>query len=294
MIAPRARILIALLALLTTVGCQALFAPRPKGKSPLAPARMSDDCCVLDVFFVNVPLGDVRANDELWHELDEQRFNAELRRRLAANGFRIGQTGGQIPAVLSQLMELNDKPAPTDEVLGDNPTAVAENPRVTRRHIQTRPGERSDINTSGIYEQLPVLFSNDAGGIGGETYQQAQAVLAVKTYPQPDGQVRLEITPEVQHGQPKNHFVLDTTGGGGHIDISRAKRVFTELATNATLPPGSMIVMTSLPDRAGSLGQYFFTEKDGKPMQKLLIIRLSGTPNADLFSPADTLSLPEN
>jgi hypothetical protein len=285
--------LIAVLALLTTVGCQALFAPRPKGKSPLAPARMSDDCCVLDVFFVNVPLGDVRANDELWKELDEQRFPAELRRRMASNGLRIGQTGGQIPAVLSKLMELNDKPAPTGEVLGDNPTEVAKDARVTRRHIQTRPGERSDINASGIYEQLPVLYSNDAGGIGGETYQQAQAVLAVKTYPKPDGQVRLEITPEVQHGHAKNHFVLDMTGGGGHIDISRAKRVFTELVANATLAPGSMIVMTSLPDRGGSLGQHFFTEKDGKPMQKLLIIRLSGTPNADVLGPGDTLTLPD-
>jgi hypothetical protein len=293
MIAPRCRLLIASLALLTTVGCQALFAPTPKGRSPLAPAQMSADCCVLDAFFVNVPFGDVRANDDVWHELDEQRFPAELRRRLANNGFRIGQTGGQIPTVLSQLMELNDKPAPTGDVLGENPTEVAENARVTRRHIQTRPGERSEINASGIYDQLPVLFSNDAGSIGGETYEQAQAVLAVKTFPQPDGQVRLEITPEVQHGQPKNHFVLDTTGGGGHIDISRAKRVFTELITNATLAPGSMIVMSSLPDRAGSLGQHFFADKDGKPTQKLLIIRLSGTSNADLLDSGDTLTLPD-
>jgi hypothetical protein len=65
------------------------------------------------------------------------------------------------------------------------------------------------------------------------------------------------------------------------------------LTTNATLAPGSMIVMSSLPDRPGSVGHHFFAEKDGKPIQKLLIIRVSGSPNADLFDPGDSLKLPE-
>ncbi len=287
------RILIAVLALLSATSCQNLFPPKPKGKSPLAPPHMSADCCVLDVFFVSVPFGDVRANEELWQQIDEQRFPADLRHRLGCNGFRVGQVGGQIPIVLSQLMELNDKPAPTGKPEDATVAQMAENSRVSRRHIQTRPGQRNEINASGIYEQLPVLYWSESGKIGGETYAQAQAVLAVRAYPQPDGQVRLEITPEIQHGQPKNNFVLDTSGGVGHIDFSRAKRVFSDLTTNASLDPGSMLVICSLPNRPGSLGHHFFTEKDGKPMQKLLIIRLSGTQQNDLFDSGNTLKLPE-
>jgi hypothetical protein len=279
--------LVAVLALLSAASCQNLFSPKTKGKSPLGAAHMANDCCVLDVFFVNVPFGDARANDELWQEIDEQRLPPDVRHRLGCNGFRVGVVGGQVPTTLSKLMELNETPAPTEEVPGTKVAEMADNPRVTRRHIQTRPGQPSFINASSIYEQLPVLFWSDSGRIGGESYEQAQGVLAVKAYPQPDGQVRLEITPEVQHGQPKNNFVLDTSGGVGHMNFEKAKRIFPDLTANATLAPGSMVVMCSLPNRPGSLGHHFFTEKDGKPIQKLLIIRLSGTQNADLFDPGD-------
>ena len=74
MFSPFGRILIAVLALTTAASCQTMFAPKSKGKSPLAHAQMSADSCVLDVFFVNVPFGDPRANDELWQEIDEQRI----------------------------------------------------------------------------------------------------------------------------------------------------------------------------------------------------------------------------
>jgi hypothetical protein len=285
--------LIAVLALLSAASCQSLFAPKPKGKSPLAPAHMSADCCVLDVFFVTVPFGDVRANDELWQEIDEQRFEPDLRQRLGGNGFRVGQVGGQIPIALSQLMELNEKAAPAEETLGAAAAEMAENSRVSHRHIQTPPGQRNEIIASGIYGQLPVLLWSKSGMVGGDIYEQAQAVLAVKAYPQSDGQVRLEITPELQYGQPKQNFVLDTSGGVGRMDFSRPKRPFNDLAINATLAPGSMLVMCSLPNRPGSLGHHFFSEKDDKPLQKLLIIRLSQTQRDDLFDPGETLKLPE-
>jgi hypothetical protein len=253
---------------------------------------MSADSCVLDVFFVNVPLGDPRANDELWQEIDEQRFAPDLRQRLSRNGFRAGLVGGQIPIALSQLLELKEKPVATEEVEGEKLADMAEKPRVTWRHIQAQTGQRSEIVASGIYDQLPVLVC-DSGRIGGDMYEQAQGIMAVSAYPQPDGQVRLEVTPELQYGQPKQNFLLETAGGIDRMDFSRKKHVYSELTTNATLAPGSMLVLCSLPDRPGSLGHYFFTEKDGKPIQKLLVIRLSGTQRDDLFDPGETLKLPE-
>jgi len=75
-------------------------------QSPLRPAQMSADSVVLEMFFVRFPFGDPAANDTLWKEIDEQHFSAEVRGRLSRNGFRAGMISGNLPAELSNLLEL--------------------------------------------------------------------------------------------------------------------------------------------------------------------------------------------
>jgi hypothetical protein len=272
--------IIALLpALLAIAGCTK---PLIKGHSPLAPARMSPDSCVLDVFFVRAPFGDARANEELWRELDEQVLAADLRERLMRNGFRVGVVDGQIPVVLSELMELGDKTAPSDEIKGSNITELDSKSTVARQHMQLNPGRTGEIMVSGLYEQLPVLLA-DSHSLGGDTYNQAQAVYNLKAFPTPDGRVRLDLTPEVQHDQPRQRRIEDQ--GVLRFDFNKPKRVFDDLAITAKLSPGGMLVLTSLPNLPGSLGHYFFTETEteGRLHQKLLIIRLSQTQCDGLF-----------
>jgi len=277
-----------LLALLAIAGCTR---PLIKGKSPLAPARMSPDSCVLDVFFVRVPLGDPRANEELWQELDEQHFPADLRQRLMRNGFRVGLVDGQIPIVLTNLLEIGDKPAPNSEVKGANLADLGTKPSVVRQHMQVRAGRPSEILSSDTYEELPVLLC-ESDRLSGETYNQAQGIFNLKTFPLPDGRVRIDMTPEVQHDQPRQHSVADQ--GVMRLDFSRPKRVFEDLSVSATLSPGGMLVMTSLPNRSGSLGHHFFTEKDGQTKQKILVIRLSQTQHDGLFVTHEDLPPEEN
>ncbi len=282
------RILAVLLAMLAIAGCTR---PLMKSKSPLAPVRMSPDSCVLDVFFVRVPFGDSRANDELWQELDEQHFPADLRGRLMRNGFRVGIVEGQIPIVLSNLLELGDKPAPSGEIKGANLADLGTKPRVMRQHLQIKAGQPSEIVASCTYEQLPVLLC-EQNNLSGETYNQAQGIFNLKTLPLPDGRVRIDIVPEVHHDQPRQRRVEDQ--GVLRFDFSRPKRVFEDMAISTTLSPGGMLVMTSLPNRSGSLGHHFFTENDGRLEQKLLVIRLSQTQQDGLFVTPDELSLEEN
>ncbi len=278
------RIIAVLLAVLAIAGCTK---PLIKGKSPLAPPRMSPDSCVLDVFFVRVPFGDPRANDDLWQELDEQCFAADLRGRLMRNGFRVGIIEGQIPVALSDLLELTDKPAPSDEVKGAKLTDLSTKPRVTRQNMQVKAGHPSEIVASGTYEQLPVLLC-EQDRLSGETYNQAQGIFNLKTLPLPDGRVRIDVVPEVHHDQPRQRRVEDQ--GVLRFDFSRPKRVFEDMAISATLAPGGMLVMTSLPNRSGSLGHHFFTENEGRLVQKLLVIRLSQTQQDGLFAAPDDLS----
>ena len=273
--------------MLGIVGCSA---PIQKGRSPLMPARMSDDSVVLDMFFVRFPFGDPTVNEELWEEIDEQRFSPELRERLTQNGFRVGLISGPIPAKLSELLQLTDKPAPTGELEGAQVDSLETQPSVVRRHLQIRAGQRSDIVASGVHAELPV-FTGESGRLSGQTYFQAQGIFAVKSLPQPNGRVRLELTPELHHDQPQQRWV--GRHGMMRLDTSRPKRAFDEMILATDLTPGAMLVLSSLPNRPGSLGHYFFTQNDGRREQKLLVVRLSQTQHDGLFATPEPLDLEE-
>ncbi len=262
-----------LLALLCAVlGCARL--PEQKGELPLRPAQMSADSVVVEVFFVRCPPGDKRVNCDLWEEVDEQQFPAEVRHRLATNGFRAGVVFGQIPVTLSRLLELADKLAPKEGATKTEVSAIEVEPTVLRRHIQTRPAQRNEIVASSVYDSLPVLIS-EQGEVRGQTYRQAQGVLELKTFPQPDGRVRISLIPELHHEQVRKRWV--GRQGMLQMEASRPRRTFDEMNLCATLMPGDMLVLTNLPDQPGSLGHQFFTTSEGEAGQKLLVIRLAQT-----------------
>jgi hypothetical protein len=268
---------------LTLAGCTT---PAVEGKSPLSAVQMSPDSCVLEVCFVRFPFGDPEVNQQLWQEVDEQQFPADLRRRLSRNGFRLGLLDGQIPAALSKLLEMKDESRPTGGTSQiDLAELDSEGPPV-KRHLEIRAGQPKMIVASGVYDQLPVLIC-EPGELGGETYSQAQAVLVVKTFPQGDGRVRVELVPELQHGELRQRWVGQD--GMWRLEAGRQRRVFEEMAFSATLSPGCILLVSSLPDRPGSLGHHFFTEDNGKPEQKLLVLRLAQTQHEGLFSPTRTL-----
>lgn len=258
------------------------------GKSTLPRAQMSADSVVLDLFFVRVPLGDPLANDELWAEADEQQLSAELRLKLANAGFRVGVLGNQIPPALERLVAEQQK-RPVQETPAPQPTGEAAagltdqksiakfeaEPRVMQRHLQLRSGMPSEIIASKERESL-VLLESEGDMVGGRSYRKGIGVLQLKSYPQADGRVRIELSPELQHGEPKMEFV-DNSGAWMH-DIRRPRRLFPDLKISANLAPGEMLVLTSLPDQSGTLGHHCFTETSTREIsQKLLIVRLSQT-----------------
>jgi hypothetical protein len=249
---------------------------------------MSPDTVVLDVFFVRFPLGDEEPNGPLWDEIDETRWPAGLRQKLTLNGFRVGLMGGQVPPVaLSMLLELKDKPAPDGSIPETSLTDLAQEPRVFRRHMPLHFAQRGEVFTSGPYDELAVLVCSHSG-IEGETYSKARPILSASASPEPDGRVRLKLVPELHHGEVKPK--LAGQPGVMRLEPGQAKRVFHDMTIDATLRPGQMLVLGSLPQRPGSLGHHFFTHSlNGRIEQKLLVIRLSQTQHDGLFAPAGTL-----
>jgi hypothetical protein len=103
-----------------------------------------------------------------------------------------------------------------------------------------------------------------------------------------DRRVKVQLTPELHYGEPRQQWVSDD--GMLRPQAGKPKRVFDRLAFEAALAPGQMLVLTCLPDRPGTLGQYFFTEplntssaEDPQMQQKLTVVRLADTRYSDLF-----------
>ena len=174
---------------------------------------MSPDSVVLEMFFVRFPFGDPAVNEKLWEEIDEQQFAPDLRERLARNGFRVGLLSGQMP----------DR---TVEAAGIERQAGPERPN--RRHQGRGSGGRAAAWSGGICNFAPASGAKSSprasirncrcwcasrASSRGQTYNQAQGIFAVKSFPQPDGRVRLELVPELHHDQPRQRWV----GEPGHV-----------------------------------------------------------------------------
>lgn len=256
---------------------------QPQTAKTLAPPSMSPGSCVLDIFFVRFPMGDEEADGPLWDEIDEQRLPCELRRCLARNGFRAGVVGGRMPFGLARLLELDGKPAPSGECQQVRLEELETTPKVVRRHLQIRDGQRREILTSDVCAERDVLLSS-ADGVCGGSYTDAQGVLAVTACAEPDGRVRLDLVPELHYGKHVPRYVGRQYAF--RMETSRSREVFDDLALSVTLTAEEMLVVSGLPDRLSSLGHHFFTqETSGRKERKLLVIRLSQTQHDGLFLP---------
>ena len=172
---PARREFIALIAAVTTIcGCTPTLS---KGKLSLAPAQMSPDSVGLELFFVRCPFGDPDVNTKLWQEIDEQHLPADLRERLARNGFRAGVVSGQVPVELSKLLELSDKPS--------GAASGSENQGQGERAIQRTAGGPPPSPTQGgptqrdhRFQRLPAFAGPGVGvgpGIGPHLRQRRRA-----------------------------------------------------------------------------------------------------------------------
>ena len=156
-------------------------------------------------------------------------------------------------------------------------------PLVHGRTCRMRRKQRTEIQASEVYASLPLLVSVRSG-LGGKSYDRAQAIYALRVDPQPDRTALVELTPEIQHGATRLRY----TGGDDGILRQASledREVFDRLRLAVKLAPGELLVLMSLPDAGSRLGHYFHTvdSTDG-PQQKLILIRLAEVPPSDTFA----------
>jgi hypothetical protein len=266
----------------------------PKSAS-LMPATAVGEHVALEVFFVRVPAGDQTVLESLWPDVDEQVIPLDVRRRLSANGLMVGQIGGQLPAAVTDLLKVRDD-APTLDASKPTSVDLTKPTILHRKRIDVyQPETPNQIVVTGErerHEKLVVLFCDEEDGnpvVRGETFKAVQGRLLTKVHPQPDGRVKLDIVPEIEHGDPVRKFSAQD-GGVLTVQFAPQCKTFDGLRVAVDLSPGEMLVFSCQRDRPGSLGQQFFTERQSDVLNQIvLMIRVVQAQGADLFadSPRD-------
>ena len=278
--------LIPSLILATTLGgCAQWVKTTTNEVSSLPSPPLPADSVVLEVAFARLPLADANACEAIWQQTDEQAFSTDLRREWAANGMRCGILGSQLPPKLREVLDQNaDSLVEQAEAVLDAPGEASRGDR----RIQCRSGRRAKIYASKTFDHL-ALLAQEGGTVRGWQLSKAQCLLGLKAYPLGDGRARLNLVPEVEHGELRTQYV----GREGAVmpQLGRERVVFDALSLEATLSPGHVLMISTTPEAKG-LGQHFFVEQTGTgQVRSLLLVRLAVTQHDDLFAP-DQLATP--
>ena len=285
----RSRELLRLMALLACLvgqlGCGVMLntATVADTKGILKAINPSSDRVTLEIFQVRVPADDEKFVKELWGATDEQRLTLEQRDRLISNGFRVGVLSGNVPDVLAEALHLEGE-MPEDRLERlINPAAAA--PKITRRVLQLRSDEPATIQASELVANVNILL-NTKHGLEGKSYDQAQGVYSLFGKAIPGQRVRVELTPELQHGDLKNRYA----GGDQGMFLltpSRERRVFNQLKIGADLSASEILVVSGIEETSGCLGHVFHgVEQAGLIEQKLILIRLLEIPASEILADA--------
>jgi hypothetical protein len=268
-----------LILLASLGGCAQWVTTKVTEVSKLPSPALPADSVVLEVAFARLPLSDTNTYDEVWQQTDEQAFSTDLRREWGANGLRCGILGSQLPPKLRAILDQNaGSLAEQAEVAQD---AQGEAGRGDRR-IQCRSGRRAKIYASKTFDSL-ALLTQEGGTVRGWQLPTAQCLFGLKTYPLGDGRAKIDLVPEVEHGEMRTQYV----GREGTVmpQLGRDRVVLDALKLAATLSPGQVLMISTTPEAKG-LGQHFFVEQTGTAhVRSLLLVRLAVTQHDDLFAP---------
>lgn len=267
------------------VGCNLMFSvPMPAGpESLLTKLETSPESVTLEIFQLRVPTKDPQWNDQLWQAVDEQRLEVDVRHELIRNGFRAGVLTGAIPEGLANRLNLQSE---LPEVSPERViTQQSADPQVVGRVLQLNRHESAIIQASDLVSQLHVLVS-DENGVGGRTYEQVEAVYSMRAEATAGQRVLLRLTPELRHGELKNRYA-GSDQGIFLVTPSRERESYDQLKITTTLAAGELLVLSCLPDAAGSLGHAFHTQKRRGPTDyKLILVRLVEVPGSEILADA--------
>jgi hypothetical protein len=258
------------LVLLAAGGCRAglwsAASPEPAAAVATDRPRNAPRTIPLELVFVRHEEHDPVLRDDLWNLADEQVFDEPLRRRLHANGLRVGVVTAQLPPHLA------DRFLPPAVDSGETlPAALPDNPALVRHMLRLLPGRSSDVMAATGLDAL-VLLEHDGDSLRGKTYHDASTLFALRAWPAADGRVRMNLSPTIKHGPVERSWVGEE--GMFRLEAGQRRDALAGLTFEATVPIGSMIIVGCVGEPASSAGDAFFRDRAGaRAGQRLLAIR---------------------
>ncbi len=242
----------------------------PTGRqSLLKPVAPQVDAIVLEVSFVERPVGDPLLGNRLWDELDTiSTLDPTVLTSLRRNGFRFGVAGSEPPRSLLAAMG----------VVGG---------RYNGHRYSQRSGQAVPIETWPWYATCRIKF-DEAGEPRQQTYENARCVFRVTPERLQDGWVRVEFIPEIHHGEMKLRAVPGDQDWQ-QIPSQLIDPLFDE-RFSVELNLGETVVLSASGDDPESVGHHFFRGgTTGHKLQRLLIVRLVDMKRLDGVRATDTL-----
>jgi hypothetical protein len=265
-------------------GC-ATWHDAPTGDLPeLALPKLAPDSVILETAFVRIPKEAEGFTDRFWCEVDEEALPNDIRRRLATNGFRVGLVGLTVPTELQELLDNEQLPQQPDGIAA---VQVGSELSVRSHRMRSRAGHPGKLVVRHTpVERMAALTLNEDGKVVGQSLDQAQFHFVVKSYPQGNGQVLLQLTPVIEHGQPRSRYV-GQQGVWALDNNSRPTKVLEDLVFQLTLSPGESIAIGRGADSKGLGGEFFAPRTDEEQAESLILIRLQQTQLDDRFHQDD-------
>ena len=271
-------------------GCESLVKPqwtleKEVAKKTLPPPRLAPDAVILEVTFIRVPASTNTVDSDFWNDLDETHLSAELRHRLSANGIRCGLVAGSFPDSLNTLLQSDTNTTELQGKTGD----LNLNIENRNRRLQFRAGRPAQIVMSNSVKENITVITSVSDYATAERFNQAQCIFQIRTYPQGDGNVRVELIPQIHHGSPKSEF--RGQDGAWLLQTQRRVKEYSLLPIDTQIAPGESLVLSATGDNKGIGRQFFVVNDDDSKTNHLLLLRLVHTQYDDLFSSA---TLPAN
>lgn len=273
--------------LLCATGCQTLALPRGPAATPAAAGDSADAkpaprTIAVELVFVRFDEHDVALGEELWNAADEQAIDAALRRRLAANGLRVGVVTGDLPPHLAERL-LPDRAAPASAA-----EAVSEGQSLAHRMLRLLPGRRSEIVANARIDDLVLLEERD-GRVRGGSFREATGLFELKVRPAPDGRVRLDLVPEIKHGPVERSWVAED--GMFRMEAGQQRHRRDDLAVGLDLRAGGLLLLGCTGQKAATLGDALLRDQGGdRSTARLLVVRPLGRTVDPMFAATETVA----
>jgi hypothetical protein len=215
------------------------------------------DIVYMDVALIETQAGDAYLNDELWTQVDDQVVSLEQKAALDANGFRIGQVGGVVPATLQALLT-------SKRTCGDP------------RHIQQHAGKASRLPLGPVMPVCRFQIRQDERTTP-VVLEHAECALVVIPALTPDGRIRLRFTPEIRHGQATMAPRPDPDRTMWLLQKQQPTETYHALSWEVTLSRNEYLVIGGRFDRPETLGRACFVWiGESASNQRLLVVRAAG------------------